>query len=80
MTILRVTYSEDFRVSAIASKIYALLRDRGFDPFRVTLNYYAKIGEQEANFHFNNSDKLENEKSKLEEILRKFKIKEFSLI
>jgi len=64
-----VKYSEDFRKNEVASSIYGLLRDKGFDPISIHVNYQVSVGIGEAEYAFKNGTILP-EKSKLEEMLK----------
>ena len=69
---ITVKYSEDFRKNKVASRIYDLLRDKGFDPIIINVNYRVSTGVGKVNYTFKEGTILP-EKSKLEEMLKGMK-------
>ena len=67
---LNLHYSEDFRRNKIAGKVYGMLRDKGFDPLRVSEHYNPGLGEMDVAYLFD--DKDAPTESDLENILRSF--------
>ena len=69
MTKISLVYSEDFRENKIAGKVYGRLRDMGFNPTTVNVNYIAKLGVFSVEYNFRDEEDLP-ESSRLEKILR----------
>lgn len=64
-----VQYSEDFHKNEVASRIYGLLRGKGFDPISIHVHYQVSVGLGEAEYAFENRTILPK-KPELEEMLK----------
>jgi len=60
MSKINIRYSEDFRENRIASDVYGILRDKGFDPIFVSSGYTVDSGVGLCIFTFPDKTKLPN--------------------